>query len=84
MDRTEIVDMLTELYSREDAEKRVVQVSPKSVEVNCDRYKENLKSRAHAMRDAQPDSKAVFAAHNVKYKEQEDGMLLVSLESHLQ
>jgi hypothetical protein len=83
MERSDIVDIMSEIYPREEAEKRVVQTSPDTCEVNCEIYKRNVKNRAHARRSAETDSKALFASHNLDYKEQTDGNLMVSLKGVL-
>lgn len=81
MTRECIVEILTEIYPREEAEKRVVQTSPDSVEVNCEIYKRNLKSQAHARRAAEVDAKQLFASRDMEYKEQTDGCILVPLNA---
>lgn len=81
MTRECIVKILSEIYPREEAEKRVVQTSPDSVEVNCEIYKRNLKSQAHARRAAEVDAKQLFASRNMEYKEQADGCILVPLNA---
>lgn len=80
MTRNDVIQILEEIYPRDDAEKRVVQTSPDTCEVNCDIYKRNLRSRAHARRAAEVDAKALFAERGLEYAELDDGNIRVHLE----
>jgi len=81
MTRDAIVEMLTEIYPREQAQERVVQTTPSSAQVNCEIHKRYWKAKIKPPEgEILRDAKAVFASNNVEYQVQDDGNIVVALD----
>lgn len=81
MSRDQIVEMLTEIYPREQAQERVVQTAPNSAMVNCEIHKKYWKAKVTPGEIIPRDAKAVFESKNVEYQVQDDGNIVVVLDA---
>lgn len=81
MTRDKIIEMLTEIYPREQAQERVVQTSPSSALVNCEIHRKYWKAKVTPGETIPRDAKAVFESKNVAYQVQDDGNIMVTLDA---
>jgi len=81
MTRDKIVEMLTEIYPREQAQERVVQTAPNSAQINCEIHKKYRKAKVTPGETIPRDAKAVFESNNVEYHVQDDGNIVVTLDA---